>query len=177
MNIYISSRIEVPFICRTAKITHLLSLIDSGTIVDTPAHCIEHLVVNFKDIENSKDIDAPKLEQIEQIFKWVRKLPKDARLLVHCEAGVCRSTAMAFGIWAYTNKEKSLSTGEEWLRKTRPTANPNILVAQHIDTHLKLNGEFVKSCKRILFKRMKDWFQELGMDETDAHECALAAIE
>jgi predicted protein tyrosine phosphatase len=49
----------------------------------------------------SHDLEGvPKKEQFERILKFVDTLPETAKILVHCAAGISRSTATGLGILA-----------------------------------------------------------------------------
>lgn len=55
-----------------------------------------HLVVTFDDVTEPRWPRAPRVEQIRRILEW--SVPQSGELLVHCHAGISRSTACAFGI-------------------------------------------------------------------------------
>jgi hypothetical protein len=53
-----------------------------------------HIVETFDD---SVDETGPTLQQVRNIMDWYRNLPDDGSVLVHCHAGVSRSTGCAVG--------------------------------------------------------------------------------
>ena len=56
----------------------------------------DHLVVTFDDVEDDDwGYQAPTFEQVREMVEWGRGR---ANLLVHCHAGISRSTATAWGI-------------------------------------------------------------------------------
>jgi predicted protein tyrosine phosphatase len=162
MEIRICKRFEVPSVAHEMRATHILSLIDQGAKVYTPSACQgKHLILHMEDIEEKDRLGSPKIEQIAQAIEWARNLPADARVIVHCEAGVSRSTAMAFGVWAVHNPTTDLKIGAEWLKAIRPVACPNLLIAEHIDKLLNFNGEFVTICDGIGEWRMLKIIDEM----------------
>ena len=51
------------------------------------------LFLDMDDVINETADEAPQKEQVVQLLDWVKKLPTDAHLVIHCYAGVSRSTA------------------------------------------------------------------------------------
>ena len=74
------------------------------TVIDAPKNLwgIEkhknHIVEFFGDEEDERRDNAPTLEQVGRILDATAKLPQGTNLLVHCYAGMCRSTAVAIAI-------------------------------------------------------------------------------
>lgn len=162
MDIRICKRYEVPSVAHEFKATHILSLIDPGAEVFTPTFCEgNHRIIHFFDEDHESALGAPTLKDIQEAIDWARTVPTTARLIVHCEGGCSRSTAMALGIWALENHPgKSLQEGAKWLREIRPIACPNLLIAKFIDQILELNGEFVKVADEVCEFRMIDLAHE-----------------
>ena len=159
MDIKICKRFDVPSTAHTFKATHILSLVDPGVKVYTPTLCDgNHKILFMEDFDRPDHPNSPQIEQIHEALEWSRVLPPDARVIVHCEAGVSRSTAMALGVWVLHNPGKSLKDGSKWLKETRPIACPNLLIAEFIDEILNLDGEFFKACDEVGEWRMVDWF-------------------
>ena len=88
----------------------------------------------------------PTLEHIKQALSFARKT--DGPLLVHCRAGVSRSTAIALAIAA-----DRLGAGNEWqackwLKQICPKAQPNELIVFLVDQLLNSNQILMRETKR-----------------------------
>ena len=97
-----------------------------------------HLVVSFDDVTDPRYPDAPRLEQIKNIVEWGAK--QEGSLLVHCHAGISRSTSCAWGIAIAKgfNAKEALETLAEmhpdeggWGQRT---FRPNPLIVKHLET-------------------------------------------
>jgi len=92
----------------------------------------------FDDISDPTDWGRePRREQIQRIIEFVRSQPENSRFLVHCQAGISRSTATALGVLATLgwSEEEAL----EFLVATHPAGRPfwpNSRVLAHFDTLL-----------------------------------------
>lgn len=163
--IIVCSKSEVPKVVEEFEATHLLSLLDPDSHIyrpsRIPAFTSNWLLQLFEDEENPDHPSAPKLVHAERILEWGSLIPKDGKLVVHCHAGVCRSTAAAYALWLQANGKNKIAEGAEWLVGIRPRACPNLLLAQHFDDLLELNGEFVKACDKIGENSVKRVFEGL----------------
>jgi predicted protein tyrosine phosphatase len=77
---------------------------------------------------------APQREDVAQIFRYVQARPGEP-ILIHCRAGVSRSTAIALGLiiqgHSKAGKKDCVMTAVEQLLALRPQAVPNSLVLLH----------------------------------------------
>ena len=109
---------------------------------------VPQLVLQFHDIDMTMlGYVEPEPEHIQQALTFARET--DRSLLVHCRAGVSRSTAIALAIAA-----DRLGAGNErqacvWLRETYPQAQPNRLVVFSADEVLRRRQALVKAATRI----------------------------
>ena len=110
------------------------------------------LELDFDDttIENPPDqgylsaLVPPRREHIQALINFVRKMPTNAHLLVHCEMGISRSTAIAFVALVAMQPRVKPSTHLEYIYRIRKGAWPNELVVKLGDGLLKENGSLVK---------------------------------
>ncbi|GHB21478.1 protein-tyrosine-phosphatase [Pseudovibrio japonicus] len=132
--------------------SHVLSLVSPGTEVNLPvdpkpAH---HLVLEFNDIaEERAGLLAPKPEHVERLLDFARPVARTGSLLVHCWAGVSRSTAAAYIIMCAALPEVGERKLAQHLRSVSPVASPNPLLVSLADTLLQRNGRMVQSIKDI----------------------------
>ena len=77
---------------------HLVSVIDAEFLPDTPSAIRRdrHLKLDMHDItEVQSGLTPPAAEHVAELLDFVQRWDKDAPLLIHCFAGVSRSTAAA----------------------------------------------------------------------------------
>ena len=97
-----------------------------------------HLVVSFDDVTDPRYSDAPRLEQIKSIVEWGAK--QEGSLLVHCHAGISRSTSCAWGIAiakgvdAKEALEELLEAHPQDGRWGQRMFRPNSLIVSHLET-------------------------------------------
>lgn len=141
--------------------THLLSTLDVGDRVFRPPRILptRHLQLNFEDEEDPTKWAAPTLQHAQIILAWGSSLPVDARVVVHCWAGACRSTATGIALWLQANGVHRLQEAGEWLVTDRPRACPNMLLAAHFDQLLDLKGELVQLCDTIGTDSINRWWK------------------
>lgn len=152
MLVHVSSRSQVSKITSRVGATHVLSLCDPGKRPwfhpSTPSQNCKLFV--FEDTINPEYDRSPKKEQIEEILDWAKNLPNDAVLLVHCEAGISRSTAAALAILVQYHGNDNISRCVDLLIGVRPEASPNPLILKYADQLLACNGKLVEAGEKIV---------------------------
>ena len=135
------------------KVTHVLSLIEKEVTVDL-SKCFsvqEHKIINFRDVWAKDAAGAPTIEQCKEILDWGDTLPEDAVVLVHCYAGISRSTcatlALMYQRGSIRNNENHQERRE--LVLIRPIAFPNTLMAEYFDQLLVAYGAFKRDVEVI----------------------------
>jgi predicted protein tyrosine phosphatase len=107
-----------------------------------------HLVLRFEDLDAEREgIRTPLASDVAQALDFARMVR--GPLLIHCFAGVSRSTSIALSIIA-----SRLPTGAERqsldaLLAIAPQAVPNLLVVRHADDLLGRSG--------ALLRTVRDW--------------------
>lgn len=119
--------------------THLISIVDVGDRMPTPHRITRehHLTVKFDDVESPDIANAPTRADIERVMEWVGRLSGDARLVIHCAAGVSRSTALAFALLC---REMEVISARDKLLEIRPQASPNALMTALFDEMFEMQG-------------------------------------
>src|SRR5712672_2251902 len=135
-----------------AGVTHVLSILDPD-MPDPPAFASfsphRRLALRFHDIiETRPNCLAPQQADVERLLAFGHELIEGlpAHLLIHCHAGVSRSTASAALI----------------LAQIRPRAWPNLRILEFGDELLGRNGEIVAAVAAI-YRRVLD--REPGLQE------------
>lgn len=108
---------------------------------------VPQLVLQFHDINMTMlGYIEPMLEHIQQALSFARET--DGPLLVHCRAGVSRSTAIALAIAADRLGAGKENEASQWLKQVCPQAQPNELVVFLTDQILNLNQVLIRETKR-----------------------------
>lgn len=116
-----------------------------------------HLVLCFEDLDQPHPPIVTATEGgIQAALDFARDRP-DASLLIHCHAGISRSTAIAIAIIADRlgpgREDEALSA----LLTLQPEAVPNLLVVQHADRLLGRNGALLELV--LTWDRPRRWNQ------------------
>jgi predicted protein tyrosine phosphatase len=131
---------------------HIVSLIGDEARVERPGAITEenHLWLRLHDI--SAPIDGyimPDEEHIADLLRFVRRWDRRAPLVVHCYAGISRSTASAFASVCALNPQRNEESIAQALRRASPTATPNILIVSLADRLLGREGRMVAAIETI----------------------------
>lgn len=152
MAIWISSLALAPDIAgkvRPSRVVSLLSPYDTfPSFSDVRAD--DHLQVAIHDIaEDIGDWRAPGQDDAERLVRFVENWDRAAPMLIHCWAGISRSTASAFITACVHNPSTDESEIAFALRKASQTAFPNPRLVAHADAILGRNGRMSKAVASI----------------------------
>lgn len=107
---------------------------------------IDYHIEYFHDIEESTgQFIAPTMEQIRRFIEWAKTFTDSDRVLVHCHAGISRSTAVAIGVLVLHGM-KPIDAFIH-IQSVRPQLYPNKLIISQIDEILGKNGEMMEAYK------------------------------
>jgi len=138
-------------------VSHVLSILDPGwPVPDAFGSFGEHerLELRFNDvIEDIPDTIPPRPEHVVQLLAFGRDMLAEpapgAHLLVHCHAGVSRSTASIILMIAQAQPtDAALPIAREILR-VRPQAWPNLRIIEFGDAALARGGTLVNAATQI----------------------------
>ena len=92
-----------------------------------------HLHIEFDDVVNHELPLAPKKHQVQHAIEYVRENVKDGeKIIIHCHAGVSRSTAIAIGVLMQVCGLDAYDA-YEYVKDIRPQMWPNKLIIGHLD--------------------------------------------
>ncbi|MBY3150922.1 tyrosine protein phosphatase [Rhizobium laguerreae] len=103
----------------------------------------DQLVLRLEDIDDhDPELAGPDIHHVAQALAFAREHQHD-RLLVHCHAGVCRSTAIGLAILADRLGAGNERQAVDALLSSNPDAVPNLLMVAIADEVLCRNGALV----------------------------------
>jgi predicted protein tyrosine phosphatase len=110
---------------------------------ETPAlgYSEGHLRLSFHDVHTpAKGAVLPSARHISDLVSFVGDWSRRAPLLVHCRAGIGRSTAAAFVVACLHNPDASERFIAEELRRVAPLARPNETLIRLADEIMRRSG-------------------------------------
>jgi predicted protein tyrosine phosphatase len=134
------------------RASHVVTLLKDVNLVSRP-QCIaadRHLIIGVDDISTPLDgYIAPAEEHVSDLLNFVRLWRREAPLVVHCYAGISRSTAGAFITACALNPQRDESVIAKTIRQASPTAMPNALLVSIADRMLGRAGRMVAAVQAI----------------------------
>jgi predicted protein tyrosine phosphatase len=155
---FILSNIHV---CPLSKITetiaetgagHLITLMNTGSHPATPAgiESGRHLKIAISDIvARTEGSVLPATRHVKEIFNFAQSWDRRRPLLIHCYAGVSRSTAAAYICVLLLDPARDERALAQELRRASPTATPNIRLIRLADRLLGRGGRMVRAIESI----------------------------
>jgi predicted protein tyrosine phosphatase len=131
---------------------HVVSLIGDETRLERPVGVApeNHLWLRLHDISAPLDGHVmPAETHIAELLEFVRRWNRRAPLVVHCYAGISRSTASAFVSVCALSPHRSEAGIAQALRRASPTATPNIRIVSLADRVLGRNGRMITAIEDI----------------------------
>ena len=126
-----------------ANASHLVTLINVGTPVARPASIAaeNHLFLGMNDIVEPMDgMVFPGAEHVERLVGFVTAWQPTRPIVVHCYAGISRSTAAAYITICALNPERDEAQIARHMRDASPYATPNARLVQLADDLLGRRG-------------------------------------
>ena len=130
--------------------SHLLTLIDPATVPETPRAILaeHHLKLGVNDITEVVDgLVCPDESTVEAVLDFGRAWDGASPLVVHCWAGISRSTAAAYMIACERNPGTPESEIAGELRRRSAWAYPNRRLVALADAALGREGRMVEAVR------------------------------
>jgi predicted protein tyrosine phosphatase len=134
------------------RASHLVTLMGVGARVERPTTITpdRHLVLGVSDIVEPLDGHTlPAAEHIQTLLGFVRAWGRESPLVLHCWAGISRSTAAAYISACALAPERSEAAIAHALREAAPSATPNARLVALADDILSRRGRMVEAIRAI----------------------------
>ena len=144
--IHVCSLAALPDTVKATGASHVLTVMANVDQVQRPPSVSEanHLKVSMDDITEPMDgFVAPSDAHIERVLDFVRGWDRSAPLVVHCYAGISRSTASAFAAACMLNPHRDEVLIARKIRADSPIAAPNRLIVALADKALGREGRML----------------------------------
>jgi predicted protein tyrosine phosphatase len=135
-----------------ARVSHLVTLINGETPIPTPPSIgpDRHLRLSMNDIcQPQPGLVLPCQTHVADLIRFASGWDRQAPLLIHCWAGISRSTAAAFISLCALNPEGTERDLAWVLRRASPTAYPNRLLVALADEILERKGRMIAAVEDI----------------------------
>jgi predicted protein tyrosine phosphatase len=154
--IIVCSLADIATVAAREKPAAMATLINAHTPVSRPAEIHEdrHLLLHFNDIPAEvPGLTAPARGHVERFLafvdEWSTGADSHAPLLVHCYAGISRSTAGAYIATLAMEPERDEMDLAQHLRMLSPSATPNPRLIAFADDILGRKGRMIRAIESI----------------------------
>ena len=151
-SIHVCPLSQIPTTVRASGARSMVTLISAGTEVVRPLEIDEsrHLYVAMSDIVLAMDGEIlPDESHVADIVDFIRGWDRSAPVVIHCYAGVSRSTAAAFIAACLLDETRSEMSIARDIRERSPTATPNALMVKIADRLLGRDGRMIDAVRSI----------------------------
>lgn len=150
--LHVCSLSKLPETVEATGARSLITLINAEMRVPTPAGIApgRHLNLSFNDIVDPVEGLVPASEKhVEDFLAFVRAWDRKEPLVIHCWAGISRSTAGAYVAACALNPEADEYGLAALLRERSPSATPNARIVAMGDKLLGRNGRMIDAIRGI----------------------------
>jgi predicted protein tyrosine phosphatase len=139
-------------------VTHVLSILDPEWPDPEAFQAFDphfRAIMRFHDaIEPDRDILLPQKSDVEAILSFGRDAAEAGRLLIHCHAGISRSTAATLMILAQAHPREGEEELADRLLRTRPQSWPNSRMITFADELLNRQGRLMAATAGIYAQQL-----------------------
>jgi len=137
---------------RARKPSHLVTLLSPEHMIETPEgiEAARHLKLGLNDVAEAWASDVPPGQQhVDELLEFGRGWDGISPMLVHCWAGISRSTAAAYILLCDRMGPGSERAIANALRYRAPHAYPNSLMVRLADAAMRREGRMIAAANAI----------------------------
>lgn len=150
--IHVCSLAALNDVVAACRATHVVTVINPWSVPDTPPgiRADNHLKLAVNDIaEAQPGLVAPEHCHITELLEFIADWDCSNPIVIHCLAGISRSTAAAFITACALNPGTNEFTLARALRHASRTARPNSLMIELADEVMARDGRMVAAIESI----------------------------
>lgn len=151
-SIHVCPLSAVPDVVASSGASHLLTCLQYEIVVDTPARIKpgKHVRLHVDDISQPiAGYVEPNEQHMTKLLDFAHAWGGQGPMVIHCWAGISRSTAAAFITLCALNPEAPEAVVARLLREASPTAYPNRLMIRLGDAALGRGGRMLQAVEGI----------------------------
>jgi predicted protein tyrosine phosphatase len=109
-----------------------------------------HLKLTFNDINiDTPGLISPREQDAKRLISFIESWDQKQPILIHCWAGISRSTASAFAALCILRPQQDEMEIAREFRKASPSATPNRLITKQVDQILGREGRMLAAVEAI----------------------------
>ena len=152
MTLIICGLAEAPAIIAARAPSHMVTLLDAASMIETPAGLPpdHHLRLSVNDIaEPTEGLILPSADLVHRLLAFGRAWDASAPMIVHCWAGISRSSASAFILACDRNPDADERLIAMRMRRAAKHAYPNRKIIALADDILGRRGRMVDAVEAM----------------------------
>ena len=152
MTLIVCGLAEVPAIIAARAPSHMITLLDAASMIETPAGLPpnHHLRLSVNDIaEPTEGLILPSADLVHRLLAFGRAWDARTPMIVHCWAGISRSSASAFILACDRNPDADERLIAMRMRRAAKHAYPNRKIVALADDILGRRGRMVDAVEAM----------------------------
>ena len=152
MTLIVCGLAEVPAIIAARTPSHMITLLDAASMIETPAGLPpdHHLRLSVNDIaEPTEGLILPSADLVHRLLAFGRAWDARTPMIVHCWAGISRSSASAFILACDRNPDADERLIAMRMRRAAKHAYPNRKIIALADDILGRGGRMVDAVEAM----------------------------
>lgn len=152
MTIIVCGLADLPSVIAARRPSHMVTLLDPTTMIETPNGIApdRHLKLGVNDIAKpAEGLTAPDETLVGRLLTFAEAWDERDPMVIHCWAGISRSTASAFTLACARSPEVDEAAIAWTLRSLAPHAYPNRRIVALADDMLSRQGRMVDAIEAI----------------------------
>ena len=152
MSLIVCGLADVELLIAARRPSHMITLLDPATMIGTPQGLApeNHLRLGVNDItEPMEEMIAPDVTTVGRILAFGRGWDERQPMLIHCWAGISRSTATAFVLACERSPDADERIIARALRQVAPHASPNRRIVALADEIMGRRGRMAAAIEAM----------------------------
>lgn len=152
MSIIVCGLSHLPNLMASRRPSHLVTLLDPASMIETPeGHDPDrHLKLGINDVTGpARGLVAPDETTVSRLLDFGRTWDGQAPMIIHCWAGVSRSTASAFILACDRDPQGDEAALASRMRSLAPHAYPNRRLIALADRLMGREGRMVEAVEAM----------------------------